>query len=162
MLLWFVIVAPIVVAEVFRSPMVDYRFVALGAAVPLLELIGGRPVVLHSLVAPVVALGVVMVATQHRRLIRRRLLGIPIGMFLHLVLDATWTDAELFWWPAFGVDLAGRELPELGRSLVVGVVLDIVAIVLGFVAWRRYDLHEPENRDRLWRQGHLARSVFPR
>lgn len=162
MLLWFVIVAPIAVAEVFRSPMVDYRFVVIGATVPLLEVFAGRPVVLHSLAAPVVALGVVMAATRNRRLVRRRLLGVPIGMFLHLVLDGTWADAELFWWPAFGVDLAGRDLPELGRSMLVGLVLEVVAIVLGVLAWRRYDLHEPENRRRLWRQGHLARGVFHR
>ncbi len=160
MLLWFVIVAPIVVAEVFRSPMVDYRFVALGAAIPLVEVVGGRPVALHSLAAPVVVLALVMAATRERRLVRRRLLGVPIGLFLHLVLDGTWTDAELFWWPAFGVDLAGRELPELGRPLAVGLLLEAVAIALAVVARRRYHLDESENRRLLWRNGHLARRVF--
>ncbi len=160
MLLWFVIVAPIIVAEVFRSPMVDYRYVALGAALPLVEVIGGRAIFLHSLLAPVVVLGLVMAATRNRRLLRRRLLGIPIGMFLHLVLDGTWTNAELFWWPAFGVDLSAQVLPELDRSLAFGLALEILAVVLGFVAWRRYGLDSNENRQLLWHQGHLARSVF--
>ena len=160
MLLWFVIVAPIVVAEVFRSPMVDYRFVALGAVLPLLEAVVGQPVIFHSLLAPVGGLALVMAMTRNRRLLRRRLLGIPIGMFLHLVLDGTWTNAELFWWPAFGVDLGGQALPELDRSVVFGVVLEVLALALGFVAWRRYGLESSENRRVLWREGHLARSVF--
>ena len=37
MLLWFVVLAPVAVAEIFRSPMVDYRLVALGAVLPLAE-----------------------------------------------------------------------------------------------------------------------------
>ena len=160
MFLWFVIVAPIVVAEVFRSPMVDYRFVAVGAALPLVELVAGRPVVLHSLVAPVAVLALVMAATRNRRLVRRRLLGIPIGLFLHLVLDATWASAELFWWPAFGFDLAGRELPELARPMAIGLVLEVAAVVLGWIAWRRYGLDVVENRQTLLRNGHLARTVF--
>jgi len=160
MLLWFVIVAPIIVAEVFRSPMVDYRFVALGAALPLVEVLAGRPIVFHSLLAPVVVLAMVVVATRNRRLLRRRLLGIPIGLFLHLVLDGTWADAELFWWPAFGVDLEGSALPELDRSLGFGIVLELAALAFGFVAWRRYGLDGEENRRILLRDGHLTRSVF--
>jgi hypothetical protein len=81
-------------------------------------------------------------------------------MFLHLVLDGTWTTAELFWWPAFGVDLGEQALPEVGRSVVFGLVLEILAVALGFVAWRRYGLDASENRRLLWREGHLARSVF--
>jgi hypothetical protein len=157
---WFLIVAPIVVAEVFRSPMVDYRFVAVGAALPLVEVVVGKPVVLHTLLAPVATLALVMAATRNRRLVRRRLLGIPIGLFLHLVLDGTWTDAELFWWPAFGLDPGGRAVPELDRSVVVNVVLEVVAIALGAVAWRRYGLASAANRQLLWREGHLARAVF--
>ncbi|MGI9614047.1 MAG: hypothetical protein ACR2QO_14150 [Acidimicrobiales bacterium] len=160
MFLWFVIVAPIAVAEVFRSPMVDYRFVAIGAALPLVEVALGQPVFAHSLLAPVLGLGLVMAFTRNRRLLRRRLLGIPIGMFLHLVLDGTWTNAELFWWPAFGIEFGEQTLPELDRSVLFGAVLEVLALVLGFVAWRRYGLDASENRRLLWREGHLARSVF--
>jgi hypothetical protein len=160
MLAWFVIVAPIVVAEVFRSPMVDYRFVALGAALPLLEVLSGSPPILHTLLAPVAGLAVVMAATRNRRLVRRRVLGIPIGLFLHLVLDGTWTDAEMFWWPALGADLAGHPVPELGWSLAFIVTLELAALALAAVAWRRYQLGTDQNWRKLLRDGHLPRSVF--
>lgn len=155
MLLWFLIVAPVIVAEVFKSPMVDYRLVALGAVLPLIEVLFGRAWVLHTLLAPVVVLTVVMLTTMGRRLIRRRLLGIPIGMFLHLALDGSWNSAELFWWPAFGIGFDGAEVPEAG-AIWFRLLLDVVAIGIGFVAVRRYGLDDPATRTRMVRTGHLG------
>ncbi|MEM7341521.1 MAG: hypothetical protein AAF467_22910 [Actinomycetota bacterium] len=159
MILWFVIVAPVVVAEVFRSPMVDYRTVALGAALPVIDVVIGRATVLHTLAAPVVVLTVVMLATIGRRLVRRRWLGVPIGLFLHLVLDATWADRALFWWPAFGFGFEGGA-PEAGRSLAVLIALDLLAVGVAVWAARRYGLTDPANRQLLLRRGHLARGVL--
>lgn len=158
-MLWFVVLAPVLVAEVFRSPMVDYRTVALGAALPVIDLVIGRATVLHTLAAPVVVLTVVMLATTGRRLQRRRWLGVPIGLFLHLVLDATWADRALFWWPAFGFGFEGGA-PEAGRSIVFLLVLDVVAVGVGVWAARRYGLTEQANRQLLLRRGHLARGVL--
>ena len=160
MLLWFVVAAPILVAEIFRSPMVDFRMVVLGAILPLSELVLGSPSVLHTLAGSVGALFAVMAVTTNRRLLRRRLLGVPIGMFFHLLLDATWSKAELFWWPAFGLSLSDETLPETGRPLAVGLLLELAAIGLGVWAWRRYGLASAENRSLLWRRGHLARGVL--
>jgi hypothetical protein len=158
-LLWFAFVAPVVVAEVFRSPMVDYRTVVLGALLPLVEVVTGVTFILHTLLGPVVALGVVMGATVNRRLQRRRLLGLPIGLFLHQVLDGTWSVAELFWWPAFGWRFEGS-VPEIGRPPALLVALEIVAIGVGAWAWRRYDLSDADHRAHLLRTGHLARGVL--
>ena len=155
MLLWFLIVAPFVVAEVFKSPMLDYRLVALGAVLPLVEVLIGRASVLHSLLAPVAVLAGVMAATVGRRLVRRRLLGIPIGMFLHLALDGSWSRAELFWWPVFGLSLDDPSVPEAG-GLAVRLLLEVAAIAVAVVAVRRYRLDDRANLARLVRTGHLA------
>lgn len=160
MLLWFAVVAPVIVAEVFRSPMLDYRLVALGALAPLIEVAVGRPSVLHTLLGSVVALFGVMLLTRRRRLLRRRLLGIPIGLFLHLVLDGTWTRARLFWWPAFGTDLNPDELFETGRSPFVLVLMEIAAVAVAAWAWRRYGLNSSDNRTLLARTGHLSQGIL--
>lgn len=158
MLLWFVVVAPVVVAEVFKSPMVDYRLVMVGAALPAIELFAGRPFVLHTFLAPVVLLTLVMLATIGRRLLRRRLLGIPIGLFLHQVLDATWSEAALFWWPLFGTSFSELSVPELQRPLL-SLMLEVVAVAVAALVWRRYELDKEENRSLLLRSGHLSSSV---
>lgn len=154
-LVWFLVAAPFMVAEIFKSPMVDYRLVALGAALPLVEVALGHAFVLHTLLGSVLVLTVVMLATIGRRLVRRRLLGIPIGMFLHLVLDGTWSSASLFWWPAFGLSLRDEAVP-VTTSLGWRVVLELVGIGLAVFAVRRYGLDQPANRSRLVRTGHLA------
>ncbi len=159
MFLWFVIVAPVIVAEVFRSPMADYRVVALGAALPLAEVVFGGPRVLHTLLGSVACLGLVMAATVGRRLVRRRWLGIPIGMMLHLALAGTWADDSLMWWPAFGWDFPDGGLPEWNRPLWFGLLLEVLAIGLGVWAYRRYRLDQPENRELLVSAGHLDRAV---
>lgn len=160
MLIWFAVTAPVIVAEVFRSPMVDYRLVVVGALLPLVEVVARTPAVLHTLVGSAVALFLVVVVTVNRRLLRRRLLGIPIGMFLHLVLDGTWLRAELFWWPAFGLELDPELLGEVGRSVGFVAAAELAGLAVGGWAWRRYGLSSADNRSLLLRRGHLAREVL--
>ncbi len=157
MLFWFLLTAPFLVAEIFKSPMVDYRLVAVGAALPLIELALPNAFVLHTLFAPVLVLTVVMVTTIGRRLVRRRLLGIPIGMFFHLLLDGTWASASLFWWPAFGLSFSELAVPET-TSLGFRLILELVGLAIGGFAYRRYGLDEREKRTRLIRTGHLTTS----
>src|ERR1041384_5697602 len=99
MVLWFLGVSVAFVFFVFRSPALDYRLVMLGSVLPVGEVVLGGPRVLHTLVAAVAALGVVMLATQKRRLVRRRWICLPIGMMMHLALDGIWARTEVFWWP---------------------------------------------------------------
>jgi len=96
---WFAGVTFVFVWWVFRSPALDYRLVMLGAILPVGEFAFGGPRVLHTLLAPVALLAVLMLATQKRRLVRRRWIGLPIGMLVHLVLDGIWTRPDVFWWP---------------------------------------------------------------
>ncbi len=160
MFLWFVILAPVLVAEIFQSPMADYRVVAFGAVLPLAEIVFGGPRYLHTMIVAMGLMTLVMLATSKRRLLRRRLLGIPIGLLLHLVLDFTWARQDLLWWPAFGFDF-GTGGAAFNRPLELGILLDLIAVGVGFWAYRRYELDVPENRDLLIRSGRLNRAAMP-
>lgn len=160
MLLWFAILAPVLVAEVFRSPMVDYRLVAFGALLPLVEVLFGGARVLHTLLGATLVMAAVMAGTVNRRLVRRRLLGIPIGMFFHLVLDGTWTRASDFWWPFAGWEFQSDSLPEFDRPLAVGLIMELAAIGVGVWAWRRYELGDENNRRFFVSTGQLVRGVL--
>jgi uncharacterized membrane protein len=161
MFLWFVILAPVLVAEIFQSPMADYRMVAVGAALPLLEVVSGGPRYLHTMLVAMGLMALVMMATSKRRLLRRRLLGIPIGLLLHLVIDFTWLDSQLLWWPAFGTDFSHAAGAAFNRSIEIGLLLELAALAVGFWAYRRYELDQPDNRELLIRSGRLARSAMP-
>lgn len=161
MLLWFVGPAVAIVWMVFRSPMADHRMVAVGALLPLLEALTGGPRVLHTLLGAVVALGVVMLATRGRRLVRRRWLGIPIGLFLHLVLDGAFTRAELFWWPFLGFDLGGGGLPELDRPLGVILLLEVLGAGACWWCYQAFGLADRRRRDRFLRTGQIDRALLP-
>jgi membrane-bound metal-dependent hydrolase YbcI (DUF457 family) len=114
--------------------------------------------VLHTLLAPVVVLTAVMLATRNRRLVRRSWLGIPIGMFMHLVLDGTWSTTEMFWWPAFGLDFPDVALPTLGRG-VGGIVMELVGLAAIAWSWKRFGLDDPQRRAELIRSGRLDRDL---
>lgn len=158
MFFFFVAAAVFAVLFVFDSPAIDYRFVALGGVLPLLEVMIGRPLLLHTLLGSVGLMVIVMAVTVGRRILRRRLLGIPIGTFVFLVAAGTWTRRDLFWWPVGGFDgIAERPLPEFDRAPAVLVLLEVAGIA-GLV-WlvRRLDLMRPEHREELWRTGRLPR-----
>jgi hypothetical protein len=155
---FFVAAAVLAVLFVFDSPAIDYRFVALGGVLPLAEALSGRPLVLHTLLGSVGLMAIVMALTVGRRILRRRLLGIPIGTFVFLVSAGTWTRRDLFWWPVGGLDgIAERPLPEFDRAPVVLVLLEILGI--GALVWlvRRFDLTRPEHLAELRRTGRLPR-----
>jgi membrane-bound metal-dependent hydrolase YbcI (DUF457 family) len=154
MLLWFIGPAVLIVWAVFSSPAADYRYVALGSVVPLVELPFGAPRLLHSLTGSAVVLVVVMVGAHGRRLVQRRLLGIPIGMLLHLVLDGTWTDARAFWWPFLGVRWSTSRLPELGRG-PVDLLLEVAGAGAIWWAWRQFGMADPQRRAAFGRDGRL-------
>lgn len=155
MFIWFAVASVLAVAIVFQSPAIDYRTVIVGALLPWVEVFFGGPKLLHSVVGAVALLGVVMLATRNRRLIRRRLLGIPIGLFCHLVLDGSFTRTETFWWPLAGTVFASGQLPELSH-LGVSLVLEMVGVALAFWAWRMFGLDDPVVRRRFVDHGRLT------
>lgn len=161
MLVWFLGVTFAFVWWVFRSPALDYRLVLAGSVLPLVEGLVGGPRVLHTLLAPVVVLTVVMLATQRRRLLRRALIGLPIGMLLHLVLDGIWARPEVFWWPLFGWSFPPGGLPEFGRPFGVTVPLELLGAAALWFMWRTFDLGAPANRERFVGTGQLPRDRGP-
>lgn len=160
MLVWYAATAAVGVWAVFDSPAVDYRVVMLGAVLPVAEVVLGRPGPLHSLVTAVAVLMVVMIATRGRRLVRRRLLGVPIGLFAYLVFSGTWADTDAFWWPLTGTGLSGAEPPELDRG---GLTVVLEAVGVAILAWwaRRVGLDVRGHRDEFRRTGRLPRSSTP-
>lgn len=159
MLLWFAGLSLWLVWVVFRSPALDYRLVMAGALLPVGEAALGGPWLLHTLLASVTALTVVVLATVGRRLVRRRWLGVPIGLFVHLVLDGTWARTELFWWPLFGTDLGADQVPELSRGVPWVVLLELIGAGVLWWCARRFGLEDRARRRRFGRTGQLDRSL---
>ncbi|MDY7104715.1 MAG: hypothetical protein S0880_26315 [Actinomycetota bacterium] len=157
MFFWFLGVSVVAVWLVFQSPALDYRVVMLGSVLPLVELVAGRPLFLHTLAGAVVALGLVMAVTVRRRLLRRRWLGIPIGLFVHLVLDGVWTDTALFWWP-FAGPLPDEALPEISRG-VWSLALEVVGLAAGVWWVRRFQLTDRDRLRTFLRDGRLGRDL---
>ncbi|MCQ3808059.1 MAG: hypothetical protein OXB92_03030 [Acidimicrobiaceae bacterium] len=158
MFVFFVAAAVLGVLLIFDSPAVDYRYVAAGAVLPLAEAVTGRPLILHTLAGSVLLLGLVMLSTVGSRLLRRRLLGVPIATFVFLVVSGAWTRTDLFWWPVAGFDgIAAAPLPEFDRPLAVLVLFEMLGICA--VGWliHRFELTRPENRRMLFRSGRLPR-----
>jgi hypothetical protein len=154
LLVWFAATSVVLVAVVFRSPAIDYRTVILGAVLPVGEGVLGGPRLLHSVVGAVAVLGAVMVATRNRRLVRRRLLGIPIGIMCHLVLDGSFTRTDSFWWPVSGWSFAPGQIPELSH-LGVSIALELVGIGVAVWGYRTFGLDDPAKRARFVHDGRL-------
>jgi membrane-bound metal-dependent hydrolase YbcI (DUF457 family) len=145
---------------VFRSPAADYRLVAVGALIPLIEIPFGQPRLFHSLTGAALLLAAVMVGARGHRLVQRALLALPIGVLLHLLLDGAWTDTHAFWWPFFGTSWSTAELPELGRG-AFNLVLEMVGAVACWYAYRRFRLHEPDRRALFVQTGRVGRDIVP-
>jgi hypothetical protein len=93
MLLWFAGMAFVCVWAVFKDPAIDHRLVIAGALLPdVIDVWSGGRWVAHTVLFSILLLTAVMLATRGRRLLRRQLLALPIGTFLHLVLDGMWSD----------------------------------------------------------------------
>lgn len=157
MLLWFVGVSVALVWVVFQSPALDYRLVALGSVLPWVDGVTGGPWLLHTLAAAVAALALVMALTQRRRLVRRRWLGIPIGLFMHLVLDGVWARTSLFWWPFGGDGAFDGTLLELDRPVLAVVAMELAGAAALWWLWQGFELAKPAHRELLLRTGRLPR-----
>lgn len=138
MLFWFAGLAVAAAWIVFRDPRFDYRWVMAGALLPdAVDGATGRVGPMHSLIACVGLLLIVMIATRDRPAWRRRLLALPIACLLHLLLDGVWARRELFWWPAFSGGPPDAGLPSLDRPLGLLMLQEAVGIAALTWAWRR-------------------------
>ena len=159
MLLWFAFGSIFGVWNVFQSPGLDFRLIAVGALLPLaLDAPFGAQSYAHTLCSAVVVLVLAMVFTtgRGRRLRRRRVLGLPIGWFTGLVLSGAWAHKEVFWWPAFGWS---RPSAPLLAPWPVVIVEELVGAAAAWWAWSRFALADPARRQRFWRTGRLEIAV---
>lgn len=161
MFIWYLVLAVVGVWAVFDSPALDYRLIMVGAVLPVAEIALGRPGPLHSLVTAVAVLTLTMLATKGRRLLRRRLLGLPIGLFAYLVLSGAWADTDAFWWPLTGSELSTAEPPELAR-LGLSLVLEVVGVAVAVWWARRVGLDDADNRATFRSTGRLPHAAATR
>src|SRR4029077_18528053 len=98
-------------------------------------LLGGAGMI-HSVFFGVLCLPAVSVVTAGRKPVRRLLLGLPIGTFLHLVFDGAWTDTHVFWWPFGGTDLGDAPLASMARG-AWSLLLEAIGVALSVWIWRR-------------------------
>jgi len=156
MLLWFVFGSIFGVWNVFQSPGLDFRLIALGALLPtLLDLPFGEQAYAHTMLAATLALVVTMLVTtgRGRRLRRRRALSLAIGWYCGLVLSAAWAHKEVFWWPAFGTSFPHVSLFPTWPIVVVEELLGLAA---AWWVWTRFGLRDTVRRRQLVRSGRLT------
>jgi hypothetical protein len=151
---WFIGTAVITTWYVFRDPRFDYRLLVVGALVPELDALFGGMRWLHSLAVSVAVLVLVMVLTVGQRARRKLLLGLAIGMLLHLVFDGAWTVNEVFWWPFTGEPIGDQPLPSVRRGWW-NVPLEAIGLVVVVWAWRRAGLADGSRRHAVARTGRL-------
>ncbi|NNC92657.1 MAG: metal-dependent hydrolase [Acidimicrobiia bacterium] len=157
---------------VFRDPSMDLRFLVLGAVLPDLidkpigsvfftSYFGTGRIYAHTMLFAVAVLFGVMALTSRGSAARKRWMVLPIGVFLHLLLDMP-LDAETLWWPALGV-----EFPSFARGALVDLIAYLLnspwvvvqeLLGLGYLIglYRTHQLGEPERRRELVETGRLA------
>ena len=144
---------------VFRDPALDHRLIVVGALLPdVVDAPTGGAGVAHSLLASAVLLAAVMVFTRGRRRLRRSLVALAIGTFLHLALDGIWTNRQVFLWPFAGLDFADTPLPSVARGWA-NVPLELAGLAVLAWAWQRFRFGEPDRRRTFLRTGHLGRDL---
>ncbi len=155
MLLWFIGTAVLTVRYVFTDPRFDYRLLVVGALLPdVIDIWSGRARWAHSLTIAVGVLVVVMVVTAGRKPVRRLLLGLPIGMLLHLVYDGAFASTRVFWWP-FSGSWGDVRLPSLDRPIALTVAMELAGAGMLWWAWKRFGLADPARRSAFVRHGTL-------
>jgi len=159
MFFWYIGLSVFGVATIFRSVGIDYRLIAGGSLLPLLLDLGfGYRAYGYTLLFAVALLMIVMVGTIGRpRLVRRRWLCLPIGVFCGLILSGAFANTELFWWPFLGNDFTHDSL--LPTWWVV-VIEEVVGLFVCWVIVGQYDLYLPGPRHEFFRTGRLTASTI--
>jgi hypothetical protein len=153
--LWFAGTAFLTVWLVFKDPAFDYRLLIVGALLPdVADALFGGTALFHSVVGSVVLLALVMLVTIGRRSLRRHLIALPIGTFLHLVFDGAFTSSQSFWWPLAGGPLADHRLPVVTRGWW-NLLLEVIGLGILVWAWHRFGFADPARRRRFLREGRL-------
>ena len=155
MFFWYVGPSVLAVYEIFRSRGLDYRLIAVGSLLPLaVDLSSGHFGAGHSILVAVGVLTIVMLGTIGRsRLLRRRLVCIPIGWLCALVLSGAFLHDHAFLWPLLGTDAGAVGLVPPPTILVLAEAAGIAVI-----GWSigRFGLNRPGPRAEFARSGRLT------
>ena len=156
MFFWFIGTAVLSVWFVFRDPAFDHRTLVIGALLPdAIDAIWGGSRGFHSVTASVAMLVAVMLATIGRRPIRKRLLAIPIGMFLHLIYDGAFNNTQVFCWPFTGLTFSGDQLPVVDRGML-NIGFEIAGLLMCAFAWKKFHLSDATHRKNFLKTGTLS------
>lgn len=155
MLVWYIGASVVAVLVVFDSVGLDYRLVALGALLPLIvDLPFGHMAYGHTLLGGVGLLTIVMLGTIGRpRLVRRRLLCLPIGVLAGLLLSGAFLHDQVFLWPFVG---DGFGSVSLRPPLTLLVLAEGIGIACCGWIWSRCRLADPDRRGTFLRTGRLT------
>ena len=123
MFFWFIGTAVASVWSVFRDPKFAYRWVIVGALIPV-----------FSVVTVVGVLTAVMLLTIGRKAVRKNYLALTIGLFMHLVFDGALLNTKMFWWPLAGFTTNGYSMPLIERGFL-NIPLEIVGVAL--ILWTK-------------------------
>src|SRR5262249_3496764 len=160
MLFWYAGLSVLIVYFVFQSTGIDYRLVAVGSPLPVvvdLPFLGFSYGPTPPGGGSLPCLGM-LVTIGRSRLLRRRLLCLPIGAFCGLVLSAAWTNSDVFWWP-----FTGAALPSGSLLPVPGIV--VLEELAGLAAWAwivyRFGLTDRARRGDFLPSGRLPAVASP-
>jgi hypothetical protein len=113
--------------SVFRDPKFAYRWVIVGALIPI-----------FSVVTVVGVLTAVMLLTigknATKKAARKNFLALTIGLFMHLVFDGAFLDTKMFWWPLAGITTDGYAIPFVERGFL-NIPFEIVGVAL--IMWTK-------------------------
>jgi hypothetical protein len=127
MLFWFIGTSVASVWSVFRDPKFAYRWVIIGALIPVFSVV--------TVVGVLVAVMLLTIGkTASKRKVRKNFLALNIGLFIHLVFDGAFLNTKMFWWPLAGLSLDGYEIPFIERGFL-NIPFEIVG--LGLVLWTK-------------------------
>ena len=158
MFFWFIALSFALVLLVFDSAALDYRLIMAGSLLPWIDFLWGPPWIMHSVFAPVLMMIAVMLIGWGRRLVQRRWLGLPIGVFVHQVLAATWTSKELFWWPAFGFGV-GNSRPSIPPT-ALAIVLELIGAAVMLWLYRFLGFSDANRRKLFRASGRVDRALL--
>jgi hypothetical protein len=127
MLFWFIGTSVASVWSVFRDPKFAYRWVIVGALIPI-----------FSVVTVVGVLTAVMLLTigknATKKAARKNFLALTIGLFMHLVFDGAFLNTKMFWWPLAGLTTDGYAIPFVERGFL-NIPFEIVGVAL--IMWTK-------------------------
>jgi len=127
MLFWFIGTSVASVWSVFRDPKFAYRWVIVGALVPVFSVV--------TVVGMLVAVMLLTIGKNvSKKTVRKNFLALTIGLFMHLVFDGAFLSTKMFWWPLAGLSLNGYAIPLVERGFL-NIPFELVGLAL--ILWSK-------------------------